>query len=88
MLQRTIIANSCTLVSSRHESEHFVLHSTKLVEQLAQDYLFIVSKVHVANKGLWTCPMRSFYILCHNQPISNKDKHPLITLLQQFKTTE
>lgn len=85
---RYLISNSTELESQPNEAETLVRYSTRLHEELAKNYLFTFSKIHIATKGLWTCPMRSFYILCHNQPIPNLEFHSLIMILKATKTAE
>lgn len=46
--------------------------------------------MHVVTKGLFTHPLKSFFILCHNHPIEMAmlAKHPLVELLKSVKTVQ
>lgn len=60
------LLSSNKLLSSPYELDKLVRYDTSVHEALSANYLFCFSKIHVATKGIFTCPMKSFYVLCHN----------------------
>lgn len=77
-LTRLLIFQTSKLISNEKHFDQLVRFDTRLHEKLAEEYLFCFSKIHVVTKGVFTCPMKSFYVLCHNQPIEQLELHPLI----------
>lgn len=76
------------MLSNQNDLEHLVRYDTSVHEALAAEHLFCFSKIHIATKGIFTCPMKCFYVLCHNQPIEGLGHHPLIQLLRQIPATK
>ena len=87
-LSRMSIFSGAKILSNPKELEQFVRYDTSLHEALAANYLFCFTKIHIATKGIFTCPMKSFYVLCHNQPIEGLEHHPLIQLLRKIPATK
>ena len=76
------------MVTDLQKKREIVAYDTRVHEALNLQWLYTINKIHVVTKGMWTCPMRSFFVLCHNQPIENIQDHPLILLLKPVQTSE
>lgn len=85
-LIRTVLVNTVQQTSSN--LKELVRYEAPLVEKAAKNHLFCLSQLHVSTQGPYTSPMRSFYILCSNQPIANIQKHRLVETIKHLKTPE
>lgn len=89
-LSRTLIFESTKLISDPTQTESILEYDTSLHRKLSMNQMFVFNKIHVVNKGLFTYPVRSFFIFAHNQPINVKQfkEHPLIEQLRNITTKE
>lgn len=82
-LTRTLLFESSRLLSKPAQSRELVQFDISTHQKLSVNQLFCFRQIHVVTKGLFTHPVKSFFILAHNQPIEPEMmiKHPLIRLL-------
>ena len=63
---------STKLESDPEKTNQLIKYDIKMHQKLALNNLFVFTKIHVANKGLWAYPARSFFLFAHNQPLSDE----------------
>lgn len=86
-LIRMLIFESTHLISDPHKTDNLVEYCDKFVRELNSENLFCFNKIHFVSKGLFTCPVKSFFIFAHNTPITTQDFrcHPLVQILNPIK---